>query len=177
MGFSYLGFPGCPIPNVGLYGPYTSLWYSSQSGPYTVYGPYGNWNSYTAFDGRWGLIGRIQTISEAKSTGFKTCFIRNGVKLFGEPYLSVGEMKKLKKIITLFPNPASGTCHLSLPERLEQKSTTLKIRNLVGQTVYETTINANYDIDTKDLSSGIYFVELYSNSQRLDSEKLIVEQR
>jgi len=71
---------------------------------------------------------------------------------------AVGE----NKINTLiFPNPATNRVTIKSSHNIKN----VQIINFVGQTVYSTHVNSNVaNLDTSNLSSGIYFVRINTNS-------------
>ena len=75
--------------------------------------------------------------------------------------------------ITLFPNPAKNV--ITIQSESELKNSNVQLLNALGQTVKSISIeNTTTSINISDLNSGIYFVQLNYNNQKL-IKKIIKE--
>ncbi len=82
-----------------------------------------------------------------------------------------------ESMATLYPNPAAAFCIIKLSEPMELHRVT--VSNALGQIVLETPVAAEMmeiPLETKQLKSGSYFVQLWTNHNELVSTlSLIVE--
>lgn len=77
--------------------------------------------------------------------------------------------------IQLYPNPAAGYFYIKLPEMTSESKATVKIIDLSGRIIMQTTIsNSNEMIITSALNSGSYLVEVIQNDNSYLT-KLIVQ--
>ncbi len=77
--------------------------------------------------------------------------------------------------LMIFPNPASESVTISLPESDVNENNRIVIYNNLGQNIFEGSIlNETLSINTTAWNSGIYFVQWYRNEQFIGIEKLIV---
>ena len=76
---------------------------------------------------------------------------------------------------TLYPNPATGTVYISLEEG--SSADRVHVSNILGQTVLnlESIQNSTISLNVENLPAGIYFVNLYRNSNILGTSKLMVK--
>lgn len=77
--------------------------------------------------------------------------------------------------IRIFPNPTSELINIDLSSFQNSKTTSIRIIDLMGKTVFQTTImNENlFQIPVKTLNKGIYVIEILNNSKSY-FEKVIV---
>lgn len=82
------------------------------------------------------------------------------------------ENKQLK----IYPNPSKGILIINIDIKLNSK-TELVIFSVTGKVVEKFTLQTNSQItlDTKNLSSGVYFYVLYSDDAVSEKGKLIIE--
>ena len=73
--------------------------------------------------------------------------------------------------LTIFPNPTTGTLHVSVPAPTAKSD--LFVTNSIGQEVYREILNGSADIDLSNLSDGVYVVHLAIDS-RQHTEKVVV---
>jgi len=65
-----------------------------------------------------------------------------------------------KKGFSVYPNPATSTLYISIPEYQKQQ---LQIFNSIGLLIKEFSVTQQAQIDISDLSSGLYFVRTQNN--------------
>jgi len=63
----------------------------------------------------------------------------------------------LNSSVVLFPNPSTGTVHLTLPANSKTEITVL---NLLGNKMYSTQLNGSGLIKLNNLTKGVYFVRI-----------------
>lgn len=85
---------------------------------------------------------------------------------------SVGISEAQQAGISIYPNPASNSLTIALPN--EVRNVKSEIRNITGQVISQSLItNQKSTLDITDFSSGIYFLRLFS--ENLDvTEKIVV---
>ncbi len=78
-------------------------------------------------------------------------------------------------LITFFPNPSSGTIHISFGKNISKGLVT--ITNSVGERVHTENINNGnkVTVDVNSLSEGIYFLIIYDENKILGTEKIIIQ--
>ncbi len=74
--------------------------------------------------------------------------------------------------IKMFPNPASSFVTITTDA---VNPITVKINNILGQTVITKTLKQQTSINVSNLPAGIYFVSFYNNNKLEGTMKLIVE--
>jgi len=75
---------------------------------------------------------------------------------------------------SLYPNPTvDGTIMISLDKSVTQGS--LIVTDLLGKRVLSIDINNTTNMELTINNSGMYFVNLFSNGQFVNSQKVIVE--
>ena len=94
--------------------------------------------------------------------------------LWNEIGIKENTLSKMK----LFPNPTSGSVTINLLSKV-QGDATLTVTNLMGQLVYNQTVNLEYGatqlmIDCSDFTSGFYLVNISTNTGTT-TQKLIVQ--
>jgi len=74
--------------------------------------------------------------------------------------------------LTIFPNPTSGEIYF---EKLPEEKISIKITNVLGQTIYFTPIENknNFSISLSDKPSGLYFISIQTNSGDTINKKII----
>ncbi len=76
-----------------------------------------------------------------------------------QPVLSLNEGKRSTDL-SIFPNPAQNVCYIE-----EDGSFEYSIRNTEGEMLLNGNTSANKEIDISKLSSGIYFIYIYSEAK------------
>jgi len=106
--------------------------------------------------------------------------ILNGVKdkvTFNSEVIGIEEQAMQPLSFGVYPNPNNGQFYFRLSESELNKAMNLKIRNVLGQVVYEsnfyskTTLN---ELNLQSLNDGAYFMELDVNGQK-SIKKLIIQ--
>ena len=83
--------------------------------------------------------------------------------------LSTSDLSNLTQKLELFPNPTSGIVNIRLPNNESIQS--IEVYSLIGKKVLQTDEVTN-QLDTRGLPSGIYIVQVASNSRKY-SRKLL----
>jgi len=82
------------------------------------------------------------------------------------------EIIKDENGISIYPNPFTSTTTITFSE--EQKNTSLKITDVIGQTILQSTItNQQYTIDMSSFAKGIYFVSIQDENKNIINRKII----
>lgn len=87
---------------------------------------------------------------------------------------SVKEIAKSTKI-KVYPNPATSLLNVELTSNETRKS--IEIMDLTGRKVYSKEVTRNSEllqINTSDLTPGIYFVSVVANDKTVKTEKVII---
>lgn len=72
----------------------------------------------------------------------------------------------------IYPNPSNGQITLKLEDNIENCK--LKIHNVLGEEVYNKTINESSTLLNLNLNAGLYIITLYSNGSEV-TKKMIIE--
>ena len=111
---------------------------------------------------------------------FTKCSFQNGEHIFGNPDcssfipLGIGESDMVSDNISVAPNPFSS--ELSIESVITFDNASLKLFNAVGQLVREINNFSGQHITLKreNLSSGLYFMQLYEKGKLVKSSKVLV---
>ncbi|MCC6369764.1 MAG: T9SS type A sorting domain-containing protein [Bacteroidia bacterium] len=124
----------------------------------------------------WGVIGAYVKLPEFTASYARTCFIHNGSVELGGPYVGTNEIESESAAYSVFPNPASGTCFIRLPENAYGNTQTLVLKNLLGETVFRTDLlnQSEYNLTTHQFAPGIYFLSVYTDGKMVGESKLII---
>lgn len=90
---------------------------------------------------------------------------------------SLSESKLVNKI-SLGPNPAKVSTTISFAYPLTYANQSVQVFDLLGKMVKEVKLNrgvSTVKLNVEDLNSGIYFVNVLADGQKLNSKKLIVQ--
>jgi len=88
-------------------------------------------------------------------------------------FVGINEMNVDNNMV-IAPNPTSGILTISFNE--EQKNSTIKILNVLGEITFQSTINSKQTtIDISALPQGIYFVEVTTADKQVMRSKVIKE--
>ncbi len=93
---------------------------------------------------------------------------RGGVSYYNEAP-NVGLQSAVNNMaVHIYPNPASGNIHISLPAVMMGSSLTLSLVNCFGEKVltkqYKSSLN-NFDVVLTNIASGVYLMQLSTNEQ------------
>lgn len=90
--------------------------------------------------------------------------------------MSVGLQDNIKPSILVYPNPVNETLTIST-SGINEKKITVTIKNITGQSVYqsviENSLNGDIKLNLKHLAAGTYILYLSNNSQILNTQKFI----
>ena len=133
--------------------------------------------SVMIFASSFGLMNSHIRGFEYSATYCKTCFKRNGVSIFGTPYVGLEKNESGINGIVIRPNPASNNCQIQVPESLNGKSLKLEVKNILGEVVVreEFRNQTNYNLNISTFKAGIYFVGLYVEGNLAEEKKLMIE--
>ncbi len=90
--------------------------------------------------------------------------------------VSNSEIRNPNFEITIYPNPATNNLTITFAE--PQKNTTIKILNLLGETVNSEQLIVNSKsatIDVSDVAQGMYFVQITDETKNSITKKIIVQ--
>lgn len=78
------------------------------------------------------------------------------------------EAKIQDKFFNLFPNPSNGQIVLRFNESANGKTYSIRVSNMLGQSVYQDKLAITYqlDLNLQHLQKGVYFLEIEGNGQR-----------
>ena len=132
--------------------------------------------------GEYGITGNLDMCTATTMGGFHAntgvvgtnvtnCICTNACNSL----LSVYDNNVNSKEYTLFPNPTNGKASLSMKHDLKETHS-LQIYDIHGKQVQliQNITSATIALDFKDFSSGVYFLQLYSNSSIVFSERLVI---
>lgn len=93
--------------------------------------------------------------------------------------LGINERIKSKfQPLSIYPNPATQTAYIQLPENTLSKDFVLRITNTLGQTTYMQSVknaSGKIEVNVSNLAKGIYFVSLQQSNGGYYSAKLLIE--
>lgn len=91
--------------------------------------------------------------------------------------LGVNSLAEQNDAFTVYPNPFSTSTTIRINDVSELEKSELRIFNVMGQEMMYVTLNQELTtIETTRLPSGLYYYEVTSNSQTIQSGKLISQQ-
>lgn len=96
--------------------------------------------------------------------GFLTTINKSDLTFEDSPNLNV-KKNELKEEIILFPNPTNGS-KLNILNRSNSKINSIRFLNSIGQEVIILSKNSQ-EIDLAQLSNGLYFIEIYFDSNKV----------
>ncbi len=80
----------------------------------------------------------------------------------------------LNSAIKIYPNPASDILNIDL-NALDKTETVVEIKNMLGQTVYETkSLNQHLVVNTSSISNGVYMVHIVQNNKTISVKKIVI---
>ncbi|MBA2612310.1 MAG: SBBP repeat-containing protein [Bacteroidetes bacterium] len=86
----------------------------------------------------------------------------------------ISESYSENNILSLFPNPTTDVLNVFLGSAVADDTLKLEILNTFGQLVLTETMSGKHlELNTKELSSGLYIVKIYNNNTILSSQKII----
>ncbi|SFH92694.1 PQQ-dependent sugar dehydrogenase [Halpernia frigidisoli] len=151
--------------------------------------------NYSALTGKYIFADYCSTqlgiLNSDNSINFSAAFTGNNFATFGEDnnkelYVAAVNNGKVFKVTTstlstndntfnktkISPNPASGNVFV---KGLMTKNNSVEIINTEGRKILENDLNENGKVDISNLKSGIYFITIKSDGQKIYSQKLIVK--
>ena len=88
-------------------------------------------------------------------------------------YLVTGIDNNNVDLTTIYPNPTDGLFYVNCSD---PKIQNLKILNMLGEVIYQTSItNQISTIDLSEYTKGIYFVQLIDNMKNVVNRKIVVK--
>ncbi len=88
------------------------------------------------------------------------------------PEIVVGIDQQVETKISMFPNPVTNYLNVGINNSLR---TECLIRDITGRTILQSTIYQNERFNLSTYKSGLYFVELQQNGQRIFTAKILKE--
>jgi hypothetical protein len=83
-----------------------------------------------------------------------------------------------EKVLMLYPNPANDKVFIELNNTQADSKIKITITNVFGQIVrveeFVNTNNGKFEIDTKNLTNGIYSIQIISNTILVDTKKVVI---
>ncbi|MFN0276133.1 MAG: T9SS type A sorting domain-containing protein [Chitinophagales bacterium] len=141
--------------------------------------------SYKWYKDEIPIAGATSQIFYATEEGLYVVKVTNstGCSKLSAPYtiintckMSIGHIYQSNKIITIYPNPSSGTFTLEFDEVLQDHLLSISIKNLLGEEVYHQQIitSGEYHIQLdKNIVNGMYVIEVASGGKTF-SQQIIV---
>jgi len=84
------------------------------------------------------------------------------------------DKESINESVKLYPNPSFGEISIINSQNIDLKR--LEVYNLVGKLVRKINLNNSTDkIDLKNISQGIYFAKIISESGKIKTQKLIIK--
>lgn len=103
--------------------------------------------------------------------------IGSGLRMGENGYNAIQQSEK-QSILSIYPNPSDGgIVNLEIKGDELLNNPTLEIYNITGQLVASYSFsgeNRLVTVNTNKLIPGVYFVKLFSNSQLLETKKLLI---
>lgn len=78
------------------------------------------------------------------------------------------------ELLLVYPNPNNGVFNFTLTGIEKEKTRTVEIFNIMGELVYNKSINENYPVEMENVSSGIYIVKVTCGKE-VYSAKILIE--
>jgi hypothetical protein len=80
------------------------------------------------------------------------------------------------RAISLYPNPFNTNLTINLNSALDSDKTELVIYNVLGDTVFTSSLNKQINtVNTSNLNAGYYFYKVLSNTKTLQSGRLVAQ--
>jgi len=93
-------------------------------------------------------------VTDANGCAASSTFVVGGT-------VSISNNGTITKEMTIYPNPAVNNTFVELEGYVMDK---LEVSNSIGQVVFHATpMLSKYEINTSELSDGVYFVKVYVN--------------
>lgn len=87
--------------------------------------------------------------------------------------LSVNIKENINDEFKVFPNPFDSQLNIDLTELSSYNNLTIKVINQIGQVLQSEKLFGNSVMDLSNIQSGIYFIEVYSDSEKIASKRVI----
>jgi hypothetical protein len=125
--------------------------------------------AYQNFKDNPALTPPYKLIVKYKYTGF-SCVLTAADTLTIEECLAVNENLTANSF-TLFPNPASESLQVKMPESLQGTTVYYTLTNVLGQVLQNNTIaltnNNTLQINTHTLTQGLYYLQLHTGTSKI----------
>jgi len=90
----------------------------------------------------------------------------------GSGFVGIKEITNQQSSITISPNPFTSTTTITFSE--EQKNTTIKVMDVLGQTIQQlTTNNKQLTLDMSGYAKGVYFVRIEDEKKNVVMRKVL----
>lgn len=97
--------------------------------------------------------------------------LHDSLGCYQDNHVGIPDVENIK--FTLYPNPSDGFIHLDLEENCTDYY--VEVFNLLGVSVYSTTISESMTIDLSNNPAGIYFLSLRNKETVLGVKKVIIK--
>lgn len=86
--------------------------------------------------------------------------------------LSIDELETIR--VTLYPNPFQSVLYCDLFGNNSEDNISIRLVSLDGKLrLAQKTVNSSFGLDLESFESGIYFLQIYINGERVSTHKLI----
>lgn len=87
-------------------------------------------------------------------------------------YVGIKELININNFINFYPNPTNSKLQIDLINNLK---TQIELYNILGEKVFEESINQNKAIDVSALTKGLYLLKACNENNNCGSSKLIIK--
>lgn len=100
----------------------------------------------------------------------------NQLRQFNDvPYITgVNSVQKNTESIEIFPNPVDENISIKINDKLNIATYQIKLKNITGQILMNRVVSEYFSsFDLSKLPSGVYFIEVFKNLERINIRKII----
>lgn len=127
----------------------------------------------TSYTWSTGVNGNSITVTPTVSTNYSVtgtsagCNGTSSISLSVNPCTSIIELKNDRNSFEIYPNPVNSSLKIHLINRTLLNKT-IVLKNILGETIKQFEIDRiDYDIDLSELTSGLYFIVIESETRKL----------
>lgn len=134
-------------------------------------------------EGIGSIRGLFEPMSTMEETGSLNCFAQNGYTLYPDTNTTcnlitgIPENGLASKIFKVFPNPAKNYFQIEFNNEIIGDNLAIDVFDIMGNLVncdMEKSFH-KVDVNTKNLSKGIYHVLIYNNEQIIGKSKFLIQ--